>query len=68
VRLDPDGIAISDDTGNEIKIRSSPGTITLKSNTSISIESQSIDIKANASMTVQASGVLTIKGALVLIN
>jgi uncharacterized protein involved in type VI secretion and phage assembly len=68
VRLDPDGILISDDSGNEITIQSSPGTIKLKSNVSISIESQTIDMKANASMTIQASGTLTVKGALVLIN
>jgi uncharacterized protein involved in type VI secretion and phage assembly len=68
VRLDPDGIEISDDTGNSIAITSTPGNIAIKSNVSVSIESATIDIKAKASMTLQASGALTIKGALVLIN
>lgn len=68
VRLDPDGIAISDDSGNSISITSTPGSISIKSNLKISIESQSIDIKAGASMTLQASGTLTIQGGLVLIN
>jgi len=68
VRLTPDGIEISDDSGNSIAITSTPGKIAIKSNTSISIESSSIDIKAQASMTLQASGTLTVKGALVLIN
>jgi uncharacterized protein involved in type VI secretion and phage assembly len=68
VRLTQDGIEISDDSGNSIAITSTPGKIAIKSNTSISIESSTIDIKAQASMTLQASGTLTIKGALVLIN
>lgn len=68
VRLDPDGIVISDDSGNQIEIKSLPGTITVKSNTKISLESKVIDIKADASMTLQATGTLTIQGALVKIN
>ena len=68
VRIDPDGIAIKDDAGNEITIASLPGNITLKSNLGVSIESTTVDIKASASMTLQASGTLTIKGGLVLIN
>jgi uncharacterized protein involved in type VI secretion and phage assembly len=68
VRLDQDGIRISDDSGNQIEIQSSPGSISMKSNTSISIESKTISIKADASMTLQASGTLTIQGSLVKIN
>lgn len=68
VRLDPDGIVISDDSDNQIEIKSLPGTITVKSNTKISLESKVIDIKADASMTLQATGTLTIQGALVKIN
>ena len=68
VRLDPDGITISDDSGNQMEIKSTPGTITIKSNTSISLQSKTIDIKADASMTLQATGTLTIQGALVKIN
>jgi len=68
VRLDPDGIVISDDSGNQVEIKSLPGTITVKSNTKISLESKVIDIKADASMTLQATGTLTIQGALVKIN
>lgn len=68
VRLDQNGIEISDDSGNSIAITSTPGNIAIKSNVSISIESTKIDIKAKASMTLQASGTLTIKGAVVMIN
>jgi uncharacterized protein involved in type VI secretion and phage assembly len=68
VRLDPDGIQIKDDSGNSIEIQSTPGNISIKSNLKISIEATTIDIKAKASMTLQASGTLTIQGALVRIN
>ena len=68
VRLDPDGILITDDSGNKLEIKSTPGEITIKSNTKISLQSTVIDIKADASMTLQASGTLTIQGALVKIN
>jgi uncharacterized protein involved in type VI secretion and phage assembly len=68
VRLDQNGVEICDDSGNSIAITSTPGTIAIKSNTSISIESTTIDVKAQASMTLQASGTLTIKGAVVMIN
>ena len=68
VRMDPDGILISDDKGNQIEIKSLPGTISIQSNTKISIQSKVIDIKADASMTLQATGTLTIQGALVKIN
>jgi uncharacterized protein involved in type VI secretion and phage assembly len=68
VRMDPDGILISDDSGNEIEIKSLPGTIAIKSKTKISIQSKVIEIKADASMTLQATGTLTIQGALVKIN
>jgi uncharacterized protein involved in type VI secretion and phage assembly len=68
LRMDQNGIEISDDSGNSITITSSPGNIAIKSNVSVSIESTTIDIKAKASMTLQASGTLTIKGAVVMIN
>jgi uncharacterized protein involved in type VI secretion and phage assembly len=68
VRLDPDGVQIGDDSGNQIDIQSNSGSLSVKSSTSISIESNTINIKANASMTLQASGTLTIQGTLVRIN
>ena len=68
VRMDPDGILISDDHGNEVEIQSQAGTISIKSNSKLSIQSQVIDIKANGAMTLQATGTLTIQGSLVKIN
>jgi uncharacterized protein involved in type VI secretion and phage assembly len=68
VRMDPDGILISDDQGNQIEIQSRSGTISIQSNAKLAIQSKVIDIKADASMTLQATGTLTIQGALVKIN
>jgi uncharacterized protein involved in type VI secretion and phage assembly len=68
VRLDDTGIEISDDSGNSIAITSTAGRIAIKSSVGISIESTTIDLKATAAMTLQASTTLTIKGAMVLIN
>jgi uncharacterized protein involved in type VI secretion and phage assembly len=68
VRLDSDGIVIKDDSGNSIEISSTPGSIKVSSSTSISVTSRTIDIKADASMSLKASGTLTIQGALVQIN
>ena len=68
VRLDPDGIVIKDDSGNSIEISSTPGSIKVSSATSISVTSKTIDIKADGSMSLQASGTLTIKGGTVMIN
>jgi uncharacterized protein involved in type VI secretion and phage assembly len=68
VRLDQNGIEISDDSGNSIAITTTSGNIAIQSNASITIKSTKIDINATASMTLQASGTLTIKGAVVMIN
>ena len=68
VRLDPDGIHVTDDGGNRISIQSRTGDISIKSTTHISVESASIDIKADASMTLKSTGTLTIQGGLVMIN
>jgi uncharacterized protein involved in type VI secretion and phage assembly len=68
VRLDDNGIEISDDRGNRVAITSTDGKIALKSTVGVSIESTTIELKASATMTLQASATLTIKGALVLIN
>jgi uncharacterized protein involved in type VI secretion and phage assembly len=68
VLLDQDGIEIRDNSGNSIVITSTPGAIAIKSNVSISIESTNIDIKAKGTLSLQATGTLTIKGGLVMIN
>ena len=68
LHLDNDGITLEDQGGNKLEITSTPGSITIKSNTSLKLESQKIELQAGASMEIKASGTLTINGALVRIN
>ena len=66
--MDSEGITLEDGSGNQVKIESGSGGITIKSSGSINLESQTISIKAGASMELKASGTLKINGALVQIN
>ncbi len=62
-------IEIKDHKGsNTIVIDSVKQSITIESAMSLSIKSTKIDIEATASMSIKASGTLTIQGALVRIN
>ena len=62
-------IEIIDKTGdNSIIMDSSQGSITLKSQTKVSVQAQMIEIKADSSIDIKASGNLTLKGAIVQIN
>jgi len=62
-------IEIKDKTGsNSILIDSSQNSITIKSQMKISLQAQTIEIKADANLDVQASGTLNLKGAIVKIN
>lgn len=62
-------ISIKDKTGsNSLLIDSAQNAIAMESTAKIDIKSQQINIEAGASMTVKASGTLTIQGALVKIN
>ncbi len=66
--MDDQGITLEDASGNSFQIESSSGAITIKSTGQLNLESQTVSIKAGASMEVKASGTLTLKGALVQIN
>lgn len=73
IRLDDSAgamkLEIIDSTGsNKIVIDSVAGSMEIASSLSLKIKSTSIDIEAGASMTLKASGTLTIQGALVKIN
>jgi uncharacterized protein involved in type VI secretion and phage assembly len=68
LHFDNDGITLEDQGGNKLEIKSTPGAITIKSNATLTLESQTIKLQAGASMEIKASGTLTINGALVRIN
>ncbi len=62
-------IQIIDKSGsNSIIIDSSQNSISIQSQTKLSIKAQMIEIKADANIDVEASGVLTLKGAIVKIK
>jgi uncharacterized protein involved in type VI secretion and phage assembly len=62
-------IQVKDSSGsNTIVIDTTQNSITIQSGTSLKLQSQTIDIEANASMTIKAGATLTIQGALVKIN
>jgi uncharacterized protein involved in type VI secretion and phage assembly len=62
-------ISIVDRTGNNsIVIDSNQNSIAVKSATMLTIDSKIIEIKASGTMKLEATGTMTIKGALVMIN
>lgn len=62
-------VTVVDKTGsNSIEIDSNQNAIAVKSGMKLSIESQMIEIKAGGMMKLEATGNLTIKGAIVMIN
>jgi uncharacterized protein involved in type VI secretion and phage assembly len=62
-------ISIVDKSGsNSIEIDSVQNSIAIKSGVKLSIESQTIEIKAGAMMKIEAGATMTIKGAMVMIN
>ncbi len=62
-------IEITDKSGsNAVAIDSVQNAISVKSGMKVSIESQMIEIKAGGMMNIEASGTLTLKGAVVMIN
>ncbi|HEV2860984.1 MAG TPA: phage baseplate assembly protein V [Pyrinomonadaceae bacterium] len=61
-------ISIVDKSGNSVEIDSGRNSIAVKSGLKLTIESQVVEIKAGASMKIEAGGTLTIKGAVVMIN
>lgn len=62
-------IEVRDKSGsNFIVIDSVQNSITIESTAQLKIKSQKIDIEAGATMTLKASGALTIQGAIVKIN
>jgi uncharacterized protein involved in type VI secretion and phage assembly len=66
--LDDDTVTLEDENGNVLRIETTSNAITIKSSATLNLESQSISIKAGASMEIKASGTLTIQGAMVQIN
>jgi phage gp45-like len=66
--MNRDGITLDDGKGNSIAIDSTGGSIAIEAATKLTIKAQTIAIEAGVSLDLQATGTLTIQGALVQIN
>ena len=66
--LDRNGVRLDDESGNMLKIESTTGAITIKCNGTLKLQSQQISIEAGASLSIRASGDLSIQGTIVRIN
>jgi hypothetical protein len=61
-------ITVEDTGGNTITLDSGNGSITLSGASKLSIQAPMLEFKADGNATLEASGVLTLKGALININ
>lgn len=68
VVLDDDGIRAEDAAGNQVRIESASGTISIQANGALMLKAATISIEATGSMDLKASATLGIQGALVNIN
>ena len=68
VVLDDDGVLIEDGKGNQLKIDSNSGAITIQANGQLSIKAATISIEATGTLDLKASGTLSARGTLVNIN
>ena len=68
VVLDDDGIRVEDAAGNQIKIESASGTMSIQANGALTIRAATITIEATGTLDLKASATLTVRGALVNIN
>src|SRR5262249_30755780 len=68
ITIDDDGILVTDENGNQMKIDSTSGAMTLKATGDLKISGATISIEASATLELKANATLTVRGALVNIN
>jgi uncharacterized protein involved in type VI secretion and phage assembly len=68
ITIDDDGILITDENGNQIKIDSNGGSMTLKATGDLKISAATISIEATSTLSLKANATLTVRGSLVNIN
>jgi uncharacterized protein involved in type VI secretion and phage assembly len=68
LKLDRNGVSVEDERGNSLTIESASGAITVKSTGSLTLRSQQISVEAGASLSLSASGEVSIQGVIVRIN
>jgi len=68
VRFTDDEIIVRDSQGNQLKIESKSGALTLQAAGKLNIKAAAITIEATGTLELKASATLTVRGALVNIN
>jgi len=68
VVLDDNGIRIEDAAGNQVRIESASGMISIQANGALTIKAATISIEAAGTMDLKAGGTLTVRGSVVNIN
>lgn len=66
--IDDEGIKLEDGSGNSLIIESTGGNVTLEAKTKLTLKAQMIAIEAASTMSVKASGTLTLQGATINVN
>lgn len=62
-------ITIEDTSGqNSLEFDATAGTLTIQGGTKLELKATNIDLKADGNMNVEASGMLTLKGAMIKLN
>lgn len=68
VTFDDDGIVVKDENGNQIKIDSASGAMTIEAKGQLNIKGATVTIEATGTMEIKSSATLTVRGSLVNIN
>jgi len=68
VTFDDDGIVVNDEHGNQIKIESSSGAMTIEAKGTLNIKGATVTIEATGTMNIKANTTLTVRGLPVNIN
>ena len=68
VTFDDSGFVVQDENGNQVKVDSNSGAMTIEAKGQLSIKAASITLEATGTLEIKANATLTIRGSLVNIN
>ncbi|HEX7153698.1 MAG TPA: phage baseplate assembly protein V [Thermoanaerobaculia bacterium] len=68
VVFDDTGFAVQDENGNQVKVDSTSGSMTIEAKGPLKIKAASITLEATGTLEVKASATLTLRGSLIQIN
>ncbi|MHB9833302.1 phage baseplate assembly protein V [Paraburkholderia terrae] len=66
--LDDDGIVVQDEMGNQVRIDSNGGAMTIEAKGQLNIKGTTISIEASGTLEIKAGATLSVRGTLVNIN